>query len=100
MLMSSLSEVDRSVWIVDCGRMLPADSCPTLRLLWAVAARLGLFSLPVVEDAQEAVVVGGVALLSPSCLWAERWGGTASDTSIGGASGWRVACSRATSTVL
>jgi hypothetical protein len=45
MLVSSLSEVDGSVWMVGCGRMLPADSCPTLRLLWPVAARLGLFSL-------------------------------------------------------
>jgi hypothetical protein len=50
MLASSLSEVDGSVWIVDCGRKLPADSCPTLRLLWPVAARLGLFPLPVVEE--------------------------------------------------
>jgi hypothetical protein len=45
MLASSLSEVDGSVWVVDCGRMLPADSYTTLRLLWPVAARLGLFSL-------------------------------------------------------
>ena len=50
MLASSLSEVDGSVWIVGCGRMLPADSCPTLRLLWPVAARLGLFSLLAVEE--------------------------------------------------
>ena len=88
MLTSSLSEVDGSVWIVDCGRKLPADSYSTLRLLWPVAARLGLFSLPVVEeDAKEVVVVRGVALLSPSCLWAEGWEGTVSNTSTGGASG-------------
>ena len=48
MLASSLSEVDGSVWMVNCGRMLPPDSCTTLRLLWPVAARLSLFSLPVV----------------------------------------------------
>ena len=80
MLASSLSEVDGSVWIVDCGRMLPADSCPTLRLLWPVAAHLGLFSLPLVEeDAWEVVVVGSGALLFPSCLWVEGWRGTVSD---------------------
>ena len=50
MLVSSLSEVDGLVWMVDCGRMLPADSCPTLRLLWPVAACLSLFSLLVVEE--------------------------------------------------
>jgi hypothetical protein len=88
MLASSLSEVDGSVWIVDCGRILPADSCPTLRLLWPVAARLGLSSLPVVEeDGWEVVVVGSESLLSPSCLRVEVWGGTVSDASRRVASG-------------
>ena len=85
MLASSLSEVDGSVCIVDCGQILPADSCPTLRLLWPVAARLGLFSLPVVEeDSWEAVVVGSSkALLFRSCLWVEGWGGAVTDASVG-----------------
>jgi hypothetical protein len=48
MLASSLSEVDGSVWIVNCGRMLLADSCTILRLLWPVAACLSLLSLLVV----------------------------------------------------
>ena len=88
MLASSFSEVDGSVWIVDCGRMLPADSCPTLRLLWPVAARLGLFSLPVVKEAAwDVVFVGSGALLFPPCLWVEGWGGTVSDASVGVVSG-------------
>ena len=89
MLASSLSEVDGSVWMVNCGRMLPADSCPTLRLLWPAAARLGLFSLPVVEeDSWEAVVVGSSkALLFCSCLWVEGWGGAVTDASVGVFSG-------------
>ena len=101
MLKSSLSDMDGSVRIVDCGQMLSADSCPTLRLLWPVAARLSLFSLPVVaEDAWEAAVIDGVTALSSSCLWVIEWGGTVSDASLGGASGWSVACLRVSSTVL
>jgi hypothetical protein len=50
MLASSLSEVDGSVWIVDGGSILLADSCPRLRLLRAAAARLGLFSLLAMDE--------------------------------------------------
>jgi hypothetical protein len=50
MLVSSLSEVDGSVWMAVCGYMLLADICAKLRLLRPVAARLNLFSLLVVEE--------------------------------------------------
>jgi hypothetical protein len=49
--------------------MLPADSCPIFRLLWPVAARLGLFALLSVGEG-----AGGVAALDTavvSCLCAE-----------------------------
>jgi hypothetical protein len=54
--------------MVVCGYMLMADICARLRLLWPVAARLGLFSLLVVEEvAWEAfVVLAGAVLLSSS----------------------------------
>jgi hypothetical protein len=73
MLVSSLSEVDESVWTATCGYMLLADICAKLRLLRPVAARLSLFSLLVVEeDAWETFVVpAGAGLLSSgSRLWA------------------------------
>ena len=49
MLASSLSKVDRLVWIVNSRSILLVDSCPKLRLLQAIAARLSLFSLLVVD---------------------------------------------------
>jgi hypothetical protein len=54
--------------MVGCGYMLMADICARLRHLRPVAARLGLFSLLVVEEiAWEAfVVLAGAVLLSSS----------------------------------
>ncbi len=46
--------------------MLLANSCPTFRLLWLVAARLGLFDLLSVDErAGGAAVLGAAAV---SCL--------------------------------
>jgi hypothetical protein len=74
MLVSSLSEVDESVWTATCGYMLLADICAKLRLLRPVAARLSLFSLLVVEEGawETFVVLAEAALLSSSGsrLWA------------------------------